>query len=107
MADFLLSSNLFHVFSNESTFLNHNGSSIVDHIVTIGSLADLVTDRAFIGTSVFRDHFPLHLELPFIDPSTRKYWNNVDWPAFNQHLYDLLQDDEAAAATFQHSIHLP
>lgn len=73
------------------TFISHQGTSIVDHILCTETLFRHFDTECFIGTTITSDHLPLLVKANFHPPppppprfALRKDFANADWEAFSQ-----------------------
>lgn len=87
---------LFRLHNENPTFLNFNGSSIVDHILVTENLIRHFPDSCYIGTTVTSDHLP-HLphlvqstlcNKPPAMPLTKTIhdYKNTEWTNFANHV---------------------
>ena len=81
-------------------FLNYNGASIIDHIITTEDMMQHVGEQVWIGTNTDSDHLPVVTDAFFLDrlnaqPRFRviRDWKNTDWAIFKETITNLLPDE--------------
>ncbi|XP_072384499.1 uncharacterized protein [Diabrotica undecimpunctata] len=86
LTDILLDLPIIRITNTDYTFLNANGTSIVDHIIVPGSVMHRFDDRCHIGDTITSDHLPIlvnsDIMSPQIPPPPRQIrdYRRANWP---------------------------
>ncbi|KAG5883787.1 hypothetical protein JTB14_036664 [Gonioctena quinquepunctata] len=93
LSNFLLDLPIFRTRNVMPTFLNHNGMSVIDHILCTERCTVMMNDECFIGDTVTSDHMPLLLRTrlrisiqAFPTPKAYKDYKRTDIELFQAYI---------------------
>lgn len=99
LADELLLTDLFRIPNRNPTFINHQGSSIIDHIIISSSLTPLFSDEAELASSITSFHLPIVVSTSILNPPARRTgvrnfrdWKNARWDDFQTRMEELIRE---------------
>lgn len=91
LSNCLLRLPLYRIPNYKPTFLNHNGSSVIDHIIITDNLTPRFSDDPEIGTSITSDHLPLITATDIAVAPPRavtlvsyRDWKRAEWDRFRE-----------------------
>ncbi|XP_031350558.1 uncharacterized protein LOC116176218 [Photinus pyralis] len=98
LANHLITLPICRVNNTTPTFVSHNGTSIVDHIIFTEPLFRYIDANCFLGTTITSDHLPLLVRTNFSPPPAlpptviyKKDFSRANWKVFAQHITENIQ----------------